>query len=48
MFDFDNDGDNDIVTGVLNSLSAYDGKTLSRTGGLPPFDPSYTGGVFFG
>jgi len=48
VFDFDHDGDQDIVTGIRNEMTAFDGKTYVRTGGMTPFDPRYTGGVFFG
>jgi len=48
VFDYDNDGDNDVVTSVLNKLNAYDGRTFTRTGGMTVFDAAYTGGVFFG
>jgi serralysin len=48
VFDYDNDGDNDVVVSVLNKLSAYDGRTYTRTGGMTVFDAAYTGGVFFG
>jgi len=48
VMDYDKDGDLDILTAVRNKVSAFDGKTFVRLGGLMPFDPSYTGGVFFG
>jgi len=47
VFDFDMDGDPDIVVGDLNQINAYDGKTYVRTGGLTPFDPTHIGGFFF-
>jgi uncharacterized protein YodC (DUF2158 family) len=48
VFDFDKDGDNDIVVSNLNSITAYDGRTNARSGGLTPFDPGHFGGAFFG
>jgi hypothetical protein len=48
VVDYDGDGDLDILTAVKNKVTAWDGKTYVRLGGLMPFDPSYTGGVFFG
>ncbi|MBX7105093.1 MAG: VCBS repeat-containing protein [Gemmataceae bacterium] len=48
VFDYDKDGDADVVVGNMNAITAYDGKTYVRTGGQTPFDPTHVGGVSFG
>lgn len=48
-FDFDNDGDRDIIATARGEIQVYDGKSFTRlTSGVMPFEGTTTGGIFFG
>jgi hypothetical protein len=48
VVDFDQDGRNDLLTSVGNTIQVRDGQTYAVKQLVTPFDPAYHGGLFMG
>lgn len=48
VVDFDQDGRNDLLTSIGNTIQVRDGQTYAVKQSFAPFDPGYVGGLFMG